>query len=107
MLKVMRLNCILAALILFVFCALATKAQTGTSNMTGTVRDMNGSVVPGATVTAKNEATGVTSAQTTTDSGVYAFSSLPVGKYTITIEKQGFKTLQNKENFLQVRPPLP
>ncbi len=106
MLKLMRLNCILAALLLFVFCAVATKAQTGTSNITGTVRDMNGSVVPGATVTAKNEATGVTSAQTTTDSGVYAFSSLPVGKYTITIEKQGFKTLQRTGNFLEVGTPL-
>src|SRR6266852_4831142 len=106
MLKLMRLNCILAALLLFVFCAVITKAQTGTSNITGTVRDMNGSVVPGATVTAKNEATGVTSAQTTTDSGVYAFSSLPVGKYTITIEKQGFKTLQKTGNFLEVGTPL-
>ena len=106
MLKVMRLNCILAALILFVFCAVTTKAQTGTSNITGTVRDMNGSVVPGATVTAKNEATGVSSTQTTTDSGVYAFSSLPVGKYTITIEKQGFKTLQKTGNFLEVGTPL-
>ncbi len=106
MLKVMRLNCILAALILSMFCAVTTKGQTGTSNITGTVRDMNGSVVPGATVTAKNEATGVTSTQTTTDSGVYAFSSLPVGKYTITIEKQGFKTLQKTENFLEVGTPL-
>ncbi len=34
MLKLMRLNCILAALLLFVFCAVATKAQTGTSNIT-------------------------------------------------------------------------
>lgn len=106
MLKLMRLNCILAALALFVFCAVTTTAQTGTSNITGTVRDMNGSVVPGATVTAKNDATGVTSTQTTTDSGVYAFSSLPVGKYTITIEKQGFKTLQKTNNALQVGEPL-
>src|SRR5438309_841697 len=81
-------------------------AQTGSSNITGSVRDVNGAVVPGATVTAKNEATGVTSTQVTTDSGVYAFSSLPVGKYTVTVEKQGFKTLQKTDNVLEVGTPL-
>src|SRR5947207_12991440 len=81
-------------------------AQTGSSNITGSVRDVNGAVVPGATVTAKNDATGVTSTQTTTDSGLYAFSSLPVGNYTITVEKQGFKTLQKTNNALQVGEPL-
>jgi hypothetical protein len=81
-------------------------AQTGTSNITGSVTDSTGAVVPGASVTAMNEATGVKSTQTTTDSGVYAFSSLPVGNYTITVEKQGFKTLQKTKNALEVGTPL-
>src|SRR5256714_1053349 len=91
--------------VLLVLC-LAAIAQTGTSNITGTVRDTNGAVVAGATVTAKNEATGVTSTQTTTESGLYSFASLPVGNYTITVEKQGFKTLQKTNNALQVGEPL-
>jgi hypothetical protein len=81
-------------------------AQTGTSNITGSVIDGTGAVVPGATVTATNEATGVKSTQTTTDSGVYAFSALPVGNYTITVEKQGFKTLLKTNNALEVGTPL-
>ena len=81
-------------------------AQTGTSNITGSVVDSTGAVVPGATVTATNEATGVKSTQTTTDSGVYAFSSLPVGNYTISVEKQGFKTLLKTNNALEVGTPL-
>jgi len=85
---------------------LVVSAQTGTSNITGTIRDSNGAAVPGATVTAKNDATGVTSTQTTTDSGLFSFSSLPVGNYTITVEKQGFKTLQRTNNALQVGEPL-
>src|SRR5437588_718008 len=93
-------------LILIALGLTAAIAQTGTSNITGSVRDVNGAVVPGATVTAKNEATGVTSTQTTTDSGLYAFSSLPVGKYTISVEKQGFKTLQKTGNVLEVGTPL-
>ncbi len=92
-------------LVLLLFC-FAVAAQTGTSNISGTVKDTNGAVVPGATVTAKNEATGVTSTQTSTDAGLYSFSSLPVGLYTITIEKQGFKTLQRTNNALQVGEPL-
>src|SRR5213593_3382632 len=94
-----------AFIVLLLFC-IAVAAQTGTSNISGTVKDTNGAVVPGATVTAKNEATGVTSTQTTTDSGLYSFASLPVGNYTITIEKQGFKTLQKTNNPLQVGEPL-
>jgi len=87
-------------------CCLAVFAQTGTSNITGTIRDSNGAAVPGANVTAKNDSTGVTSTQTTTESGLYSFSSLPVGTYTITVEKQGFKTLQKTNNALQVGEPL-
>src|SRR5581483_5155678 len=96
---------ILSLLVLVALCAVAI-AQTGTSNISGTIKDTNGAVVPGATVTAKNDATGVKSTQTTTDSGLYSFSSLPVGMYTITIEKQGFKTLQRTNNALQVGEPL-
>src|SRR3989449_5086112 len=100
------INLICSFLILIALGITAAIAQTGSSNITGSVRDVNGAVVPGATVTAKNEATGVTSTQTTTDSGLYAFSSLPVGKYTITVEKQGFKTLQKTNNVLEVGIPL-
>ncbi|HEY3102201.1 MAG TPA: carboxypeptidase regulatory-like domain-containing protein [Pyrinomonadaceae bacterium] len=91
--------------VMIVSATIAT-AQTGTSNITGSVTDSTGAVVPGASVTAMNEATGVKSTQTTTDSGVYAFSSLPVGNYTITVEKQGFKTLQKTKNALEVGTPL-
>src|SRR5258708_4966715 len=106
MLKLTRLIRTLGTLTLFVVCVLTAVAQTGTSNITGTVRDTAGAVVPGATVTAKNDATGVTSTQTTNDSGVYAFTALPVGNYTVTVEKQGFKTLQKTHNALQVGEPL-
>src|SRR5205807_6977658 len=97
---------LLASFSVLLVLSLAIIAQTGTSNITGTVRDTNGAVVAGATVTAKNEATGVTSTQTTTESGLYSFSSLPVGQYTITVEKKGFKTLQKTNNALQVGEPL-
>src|SRR5438105_15088705 len=58
-----------------------TLAQTSTSRITGTVTDASGALVPGATVTAKNEATGVAYVQTTTEAGLYGFPALPAGAY--------------------------
>ncbi|MFN2455024.1 MAG: carboxypeptidase regulatory-like domain-containing protein [Pyrinomonadaceae bacterium] len=80
-------------------------AQTSTSRITGTASDASGAV-PGATVTIKNEATGATATQTTTDSGLFVFSSLPVGSYAITIERTGYKSYQSTGNRLEVGTPL-
>jgi hypothetical protein len=81
-------------------------AQTGTSHINGSVTDSTGALVPGATVTAQNEGTGVTYQQTTTGTGLYAFPSLPVGNYTITVEHRGFKTAKKTGNVLEVNTPL-
>ncbi|MDT7542983.1 MAG: hypothetical protein QOE33_2887 [Acidobacteriota bacterium] len=94
---------------LFAFAVLAVGtsfAQAGTSRLNGTVTDSTGAVVAGATVTAKNEATGASQTQTTTDAGLYAFPSLPLGVYTITVERSGFKTVQRTKNELQINTPL-
>ncbi|MDT7781039.1 MAG: hypothetical protein QOC99_3551 [Acidobacteriota bacterium] len=67
-------------------------AQATTGTMRGVVTDVNGEVVAGATVKAKNEATGAeTPAFTTTSEGTYEFSNLQPGKYTVTVEGAGFK----------------
>src|SRR6266487_4363162 len=102
--KLAHLLC--SSMILIALGAITTFAQTGTSSITGTVLDVNGAAVPGATVTALNEATGVVYTQTTNDSGLYSFSFLPVGVYTVTVEKQGFKKFQKTKNALEVGTPL-
>uniref|UniRef100_Q029C2 TonB-dependent receptor, plug n=1 Tax=Solibacter usitatus (strain Ellin6076) TaxID=234267 RepID=Q029C2_SOLUE len=81
-------------------------AQMSTSQITGTVTDASGGVVPGATVTATNAATGVAYRQVTTQAGLYAFPALPAGTYTITVEMKGFKTSRNAGNELVVGTPL-
>src|SRR6185295_7624361 len=86
--------------------ALSAFAQTSTSRISGTVTDSSGAVVPGAKVTAKDEATGVTYTQTTTGAGLYTFPSLTVGKYTISVEMKGFKTVNKIGNVLEVGTPL-
>src|SRR5882672_7458625 len=81
-------------------------AQTGTSRITGRVADTKQASIAGASVTVTNEATGVTQTQTTTEAGLYSFDSLPVGKYTVTVEQSGFKKFQSNGNQLEVNTPL-
>ena len=81
-------------------------AQTSTSEITGTVRDVAGAVIPGATMTAVNEATGIKYRQTTTVAGLFAFPSVPAGSYTVTAELKGFKTSRQTGNLLVVGTPL-
>jgi len=57
----------------------------------GTVVDPSGAVLSGATVTARNMGTGVTSTATTTSAGVYALPNLPPGSYVVTVEATGMK----------------
>ncbi|HAF21852.1 MAG TPA: hypothetical protein DCK93_02895, partial [Blastocatellia bacterium] len=65
--------------VLFALTTVSVLAQTSTSSITGRVVDSKDAILPGATVTVTNEATGLSQTQTTTESGVYAFASLPVG----------------------------
>src|SRR5438034_2428555 len=81
-------------------------AQAANSRITGTVTDATGAVIPGAMVTATNEATRVTYTQTTTEAGLYSFPSLPAGSYTVSVELAGFKTANRTGNILQVNTPL-
>jgi hypothetical protein len=94
-------------LLLLFFGALAVLlAQVSTSEITGVVKDATGAVVPGATVKVLNEAMGIVYTQTTTDTGLFAFPSLPVGNYTVTVEANGFKTSKRAGNVLVVNTPL-
>jgi hypothetical protein len=77
-----------------------------TSEITGTVSDATGASVPGAVVTIVNEATGVTSRQTTGPAGVYVFPALTVGSYTISVEAPGFKKEKKTGALLVVGTPL-
>jgi len=66
-------------------------AQTTTlGTVNGVVTDPSNAVVPDATVTIKDTATGQTRTTTTNSAGRYVFVSVNPGKYDITISKQGF-----------------
>ncbi|HKG47640.1 MAG TPA: carboxypeptidase regulatory-like domain-containing protein [Pyrinomonadaceae bacterium] len=96
----------ICAVLFLVFCLVAVASGQGTtSRVTGTVQDANGAAVAGAMVTLTNEATGVSFTTETSDSGAYAFDLVQAGKYTVTIEKQGFKKYISQANPVNVNVP--
>src|SRR5688500_2047066 len=74
-------------------------AQGGstTATLSGVVTDNQAGVVPGATVTVKNNATGETVTAVTNASGVWSLPGLSVGTYTVTIALSGFKSSEVKD----------
>ena len=74
-----------------VFLVAAAHAQYRAS-IQGTVTDTQGAVVSGATITLQNEETGQTYKTTSADDGIFNFNGLPPSKFTITVEKTGFKS---------------
>ena len=76
------------------FTAGATFAQTQAVNgsIRGRVTDASSAPVPGAQVTVKNDETGFTRSIETSDDGYYVIPNLPLGTYTVTVQKSGFET---------------
>jgi hypothetical protein len=66
-------------------------AQKDTGSIVGTVKDPTGAVVVGAKVTISDVERGQTFSTTTGETGDYVASPLHVGRYTVTVEKEGFK----------------
>jgi len=97
-----RLRWALAALILLAFPVSALMAQTAGARLEGIVKDQSQAVIPGVTVTAVNENTGISYTSLTNDTGLYVFVTLPPGTYTLTCELQGFKRYVNKGLTLNV-----
>src|SRR3954447_26808552 len=76
-----------------IFAATSALAQSGTSAITGTVKDSTGSIFPAAAVRVLNEQSGTQQAISTNESGIYRAGSLVPGTYRIEVEAQGFQKL--------------
>ncbi len=81
----------LAAVMFFCAASIFAQAQASTADLRGTVTDPNGAIVPGANVTARNPATGITRTVTTNDEGAYQIFALPPGEYEVSAEAATFK----------------
>jgi outer membrane receptor protein involved in Fe transport len=72
--------------------SLSAQTQT-TGDISGVVTDQTGAVVPGVTVTLKDEAKGTTQETATDRDGAYGFHLLAPGPYSVTVATTGFQTV--------------
>jgi hypothetical protein len=78
-------------------------AQVGsTAQISGTVRDESGGVLPGADVTAIQSETGIRRSVVTNASGSYVLPNLPVGPYRLEVALSGFRSFARTGIVLQV-----
>src|ERR1700691_5907382 len=72
------------------------------ASIRGTVVDPTGAVVPDAKLTATNLATGLSYSATSSSDGLFAFLQLPIGDYSVRVERTGFKTFTEEHIHLDL-----
>jgi len=73
-----------------------TYAQRMSGDLSGSVVDESGGVIPGADVTVTNEASGAVRRSVTNADGFFAFASLPAATYTVKVSITGFNSYEVK-----------
>ena len=81
---------LLLAAVLVLATSLSARAQAGDGRISGTIHDATGAGLSGASVTAVEQASHASYTTTSGGGGSYAFTGLPAGTYTVTVELQGF-----------------
>ena len=91
-----RMCLALTAILLLLVVSVPAHAQVTTATLVGLVRDNSGAVIPGASVVATHDGTGVAREGISDANGEFVFSALPSGPYTVRIELTGFKTISQR-----------
>ncbi len=85
---------LVVCLLALVVTANLARGQGGTTQtISGTVVDGTGAVLPGADVTVKHIATGLTQTTVSNSEGAFSIPSLPIGTYTVTVALPSFRTV--------------
>ncbi|HKY45879.1 MAG TPA: carboxypeptidase regulatory-like domain-containing protein, partial [Pyrinomonadaceae bacterium] len=82
----------LASFLVSILLATTAYAQSGSSTVQGTVKDPQGNLVSGATVTLTDPAKNFSRTQQTNADGAYVFTAIPPGTYKLDVTAPGFKT---------------
>ncbi len=101
---------LLGGVIVLLLTSASVHAQAGaTAQISGTVKDSSGGVLPGADVTAIQTDTGFKRSVITDSGGLYALVSLPIGPYRLDVTLTGFKSYSQTGIVLQVNsnPVIP
>src|ERR1700733_12822708 len=89
--------CTVAALLFaLVFCSMSLFGQSATGNISGTVADASGAVIPNATVTLTDEATNSKRETVSNHSGIFNFAAVLPATYTVAISANGFRSWEER-----------
>src|SRR5438445_381722 len=80
----------------------ATVWAQGTAQITGTVKDQSGAVLPGVEITATQTDTGIARTAVTNETGSYVLPNLALGPYRVDAALPGFRTFVQTGIVLQV-----
>src|SRR5437762_1651172 len=85
---------VLMLMLVFLAAPVFGQGESSLGRITGRVSDPSGAVVAGATVEILNVGTGVRTRMDSNSEGLYAFLLVPIGDYTVTATKPGFKRFE-------------
>src|SRR5262245_52896626 len=81
-------------------------AQEATGRIVGVVYDPTGAVIAGAHVVATNVSTHISRETTSDASGAYQILALPIGDYTVSVDRKGFSAVKTSANTLNINQSL-
>src|SRR5881409_4000547 len=73
-----------------------------TAQISGTVKDQSGAVLPGVEITATQTGTGISRTAVTNETGSYVLPNLPIGPYQLEAALPGFRTFIQRGIVLEV-----
>jgi hypothetical protein len=102
------LKCVVSAATLLLAVGLGgtALAQYTTSTLGVSITDPSGAPVPDATITVRSLDTGLQKTATSGSTGAFTFNALPVGNYSLSVEKAGFSTFTQTGITLTIDQPL-
>jgi hypothetical protein len=96
----------ISVLLVLLFASIAAHAQVVNADITGTVVDSTGAVIPGAHVLVRSDDTGAQRNLVTDAAGAFAAPSIPVGRYTVSVTAAGFAPYKRTEITLTIGQSL-
>jgi hypothetical protein len=84
----------------------AAHAQVDQGSVSGTITDASGAVIPGAKVTLVDAGTNLTFTRTTSSGGVYTFTPIKVGRYSLKVDAPGFQSVLRENIHVDVSQSL-
>jgi hypothetical protein len=91
-----------SVLLVLLTSALAAAQQGSTAQISGTVKDTSGGVIPGADISATQIETGFKRTVVSDSTGAFTLANLPIGSYRVDCSLQGFKSYSRTAIVLQV-----